>query len=79
MKFSKTGFIHPVSEETYNVLLKLCKGEFFVPVANRTNIEKAAVIKYWRNKGTFSFEGNILLHDGKKVRKDFSLHFQYFL
>ena len=61
-------FIHPVSDETCETLMKLCKDEFKVPVAARSNVEKAAVVKFWRANGKFTCLGNILLSEGKKVR-----------
>ena len=60
-------FIHPMKDEEYNILLKLCKGEFSVLVAKRSRAEKAAVIKFWRSREKFSNDGNTLLYDGKKV------------
>ena len=65
---SQTTFIHPVSEDTYEILLKLCKNEFTVPVAARSNTERAAVIKFWRSRGKFTCKENILHYDGRKVR-----------
>ena len=65
---SSSSFIHPVTEETYDVLLKLCKNEFNVPVRERTNVQKAAVVKFWRSNGKFTNEGNSLYYGGKKVR-----------
>ena len=45
--------IHPVDDETYKVLLKLCNNDFAVPVAKQKNVEKAAIIKFWKSKGKF--------------------------
>ena len=59
-------FILPVDKE---ILVKLCKNNFTVPVASRTNTEKVAVINFWRVKEKFSIEGNKLYYDEKKVRK----------
>ena len=64
-----SAFIHPVDDETYKVLLKLCKNDFAVPVATRTNFEKAAVVKFWRAKGKFQNIDNVLYYDGRKVKK----------
>ena len=60
-------FIHPLKEEECEILLKLCKGEFSVPVANRSNLQKSAIIKFWRNREKFSQNKNVLFYDGKKV------------
>lgn len=63
-------FIHPVGEEEYDVLLLLAKGEFNKPVKERSQVEKAAVIRFWRAKGRFSADSTekILLFDNKQVR-----------
>ena len=59
MKFQKKEFIpilcvityvqavfsDPVREKTYEALLKLCKDEFNIPVAGRSNVENAVVVK----------------------------------
>ena len=56
-------FIHPVSEKTYEILTKLCKDEFNVPVA-----AKAAVVKFSQANRKFTWQGNMLLYNRKKVR-----------
>ena len=61
-------FIRPVSDETYETLMKLCKDEFNVPVVASSDIEKAAVVKFWRANGKFTSQENILLYDGKKSK-----------
>ena len=65
-------FIHPVDGE---ILLKLCNNDFAVPVAKRTNIEKAAVVKFWRSKGKFENIDNVLYYDGRKVKKIYLIYF----
>ena len=42
------GFIHPVREEGYQVLLSLAAGNFATPKCERSNVEKAVVVKFWR-------------------------------
>ena len=32
-------FIRPVKDEEYEILLKLCKGEYSVPVADRSKLQ----------------------------------------
>ena len=49
--FVNCGFIHPVGEEEYQVLLSLAAGNFATPKSERPNVEKAAVVKFWRSKG----------------------------
>ena len=58
-------FIHPAKDEEYEILLKLCKGEFSVPV--RSKLQKSTIIKFWRNREKFSQNKNVLFYDGKKV------------
>ena len=45
-----------VEDNTYKVLIKMCKNEFDVPVKDRTSTEKAAVVRFWRNKDHLSVE-----------------------
>ena len=66
--YSQPVFIHHFSEKTYKNPMKLGKDEFNVPVAARSNVEQAAVVKFWRANGKFTCQGNILLYDGKNVR-----------
>ena len=68
-------FIHPVDGETYKILLKLCNNDFAVPVAKQTNIEKAAVFKFWRSKGKFENIDDVLYCDRRKVKKIYLTYF----
>ena len=67
--FVNCGFIHPVGEEEYQVLLSLAAGNFVTPKSERSNVEKAAVVKFWRSKGRFTPDesGRVLLFDNKRV------------
>ena len=67
--FVHCGFIPPVGEEEYQVLLSLAAGSFATPKRKRSNIEKAAVVKFWRSKGRFTTDegGTVLLFDNKIV------------
>ena len=47
-------FIHPVKDEEYEILLKLCKGEFSVPLADRSKLQMSTIIKFWSNREKFS-------------------------
>ena len=48
-----------VTDKEYDVLLPLAKGTFQIPVRDRTNVQEAAVIKFWRKKtDTHSLEMN---------------------
>ena len=40
----------PMDEESYDVILKLLKGEFSVPVASRTRVQRNAIIKNHHNE-----------------------------
>lgn len=70
-----SAFIHPVGNEEYDILLSLAKGEFSTPKTERSNIEKAAVMKYWRSKGKFTVDesGKILLFENKKVSASYEI------
>ena len=63
------GFVHPVGEEECQVLLSLAAGNFATLKSERSNVEKAAVIKFWRLKGRFTTDegGKVLLFDNKRV------------
>ena len=67
--FVDCGFIPPVGEEGYQVLLSLAAGSFATPKRKRSNIEKAAVVKFWRSKGRFTTDegGKVLLFDNRIV------------
>ena len=75
MKTANCVFIHPVDDETYKVLLKLCNNGFTVPIAKRTNVEKAAVVKFWRLKKKFENIDNVLYYDGRKIKKICLIYF----
>lgn len=42
-----------VDEETYATLISLTKGEFAVPVKDRSRAQKAACIRFWRHSSKF--------------------------
>ena len=69
LKTTNCVFFHAVDDETYKILLILCNSNFAVPVAKRTNVEKATVVKFWRSKGKFENIDNVLYYDGRKVKK----------
>ena len=75
LKTANCLFIHPVNDETYKILLKLCNNDFAIPVTKRTNVEKIAVVKFWRSKGKFENIDNVLYYDGKKIKKIYLIHF----
>ena len=67
--FVNCGFVHPVGEEEYQVLLSLAAGNFVTPKRERSNVKKAAIVKFWRSKGWFTTDesGKVLLLDNKRV------------
>ena len=67
--FANCGFIHPVGEEEYRVLLSLAAGNLATLKRERLNVKKAAVVKFWRSKGRFTTDesGKVLLLDNKRA------------
>ena len=59
----------PIPDEQYEVLLKLLKNDFNVPVKDRTKIQKSTVVKFWRNKYSLGKDGQIMLN-GKPVLRE---------
>ena len=60
-------FFHQVKDKQYETLLKLCKGEFSVPVTDRSKLQKSTIFKFWRKREKFSQNKNVLFYDDKKV------------
>ena len=59
-----------MSEEHYNIIVKLVKGTYDVPVVDRSKNDRAAVVKFYRNKHRYTVnERNQLLFDGKVIVK----------
>ena len=70
----RDGYIHTVSDEEYELLLAITKGDFSKPVNERSRQEKSVIIKFWRNKDSYSVDAdNNLLYQGKKVVKKSSI------
>ena len=67
--FVSCGFIRPVREEEYQVLLSLPISNFATPTRERPNVEKPAVMKFWRSKGRFTTDKSekVLLFENKIV------------
>ena len=62
--------IHAISsldDETYSTLLELLKGEFNVPLQQRSTKQKSAIVRFWRNRGHLSLQGGNVCFDGKPV------------
>ena len=67
--FVSCCFIHPVEEGEIQILLSFATSNFATPQRERSNVEKAAVVKFWRSKGRFTTDesGKVLLFDNKRV------------
>ena len=62
-----------MTDEEYEVILRLLKDEFNVPVAQRTRVQKNAIIKFWRLKTDLSLDvgdEKILFQGWKVLRKN---------
>lgn len=59
-----------MTEEMYNVIVRKLRGEFHVPVSERTRIQQNALVRLWRNQGVYSLseDGQTLLCAGKPVK-----------
>ena len=55
------NFIHS------DVQLKLLKGELSIQISECTTLQKSIIMKFWRSKGKFTFDGNTLFQNGKKL------------
>ncbi|RXN00644.1 SCAN domain-containing protein 3 [Acipenser ruthenus] len=60
-----------MSDETYDVILKALKGEFNVPVAQRSRTQRAALVRLWRNRQLYALseDGQAITFAGKLVAK----------
>lgn len=62
-----------VNDAVYDTLVELTKGEFDVPVKQRSAQQKASCVRFWRNKSKFSIQKvngeEKLFFDGKAVMK----------
>ncbi|KAL9966376.1 hypothetical protein ACROYT_G024438 [Oculina patagonica] len=61
--------ITSLDNETYDVFLQLIKGEFDVPVKDRTTKQKSAVVRFWRNREKLSLRGGQLFYNRRAVVK----------
>lgn len=69
--------ICPLDNDTYETLFKLCEDSFDVPVRDRTKAQKAACVRFWRNREAFSVqrvnEKKVLCFNGKQMLKKSAL------
>ena len=67
----------PLDDDTYETLFRLCEDSFDVPVRERTKAQKAACVRFWRNRGAFSVQRvngkKVLCFNGKEVLKKSAL------
>ena len=69
---SKRGsYIHAMGDQEYDIIKDLFTGNFNVPVADKTRLQKSAYLKFWRfRKGlSIDLEGNLLYEKKKIVKK----------
>ena len=62
--------IHAISsldDETYSTFLELLKGEFNVPLQQRSTKQKSAIVRFWQNRGHLSLQRGNVCFDGKPV------------
>ena len=59
--------IYPLDDETYDTFLDLLKGKFNVPLTQRNNKQKFALVRFWRNRDHVSLIGGKVWYDGKPV------------
>ena len=51
---------------TYDTIIKMIKGEFDVPVRQRTFEQRNAIVRFWRNQESYQLnEDGVLLCDWK--------------
>jgi len=68
---SKKRGLRPLSDHTYDVFMRLLKGEFKVPVKERTQEHRRDILHFWRVRKYLEIdvidENEVLLHNGKRV------------
>lgn len=73
------SYIHPgfgittLDDDTYEIFVQMVKGEFTIPVKERTAQQNAARVRFWRNKDKLSLQGGMLCFEGKPIVKKSSL------
>ena len=59
--------ISSLDDETYDTFLDLLKGKFNVPLKQRNNKQKSALVRFWRNRDHISLKGGKVCYDGKPL------------
>lgn len=56
-----------MDDETYDTILRALKGEFQIPVAERSRTQRSALVKLWRNREHYALseDGKSITFDGK--------------
>lgn len=68
------SYIHPgfgittLDDDTYEIFVQMVKGEFTIPVKERTAQQNAARVRFWRNKDKLSLQGGMLCYSGVSER-----------
>ena len=59
-------------DETYKTIVAILKGHFDVKTAERTRVQRTAIVHLWRNRNSHQLDedGKTLLCDGKKVLRE---------
>lgn len=61
--------ISSLDEETYRIFYELLKGEFYVPMNERTTKINSALVRFWRNRKNLSLQREQICFQGKPVLK----------
>lgn len=67
------SYIHPgfgittLDDDTYETFVQMVKGEFTIPVKERTAQQNAARVRFWHNKDKLSLQGGMLRFEGKSI------------
>ncbi|KAK2558965.1 hypothetical protein P5673_018593 [Acropora cervicornis] len=61
--------ITALDDETYKIFVQMIKGEFSIPVTERTAKINSARVRFWRNKDNLSLRGGVLCFKGKAIAK----------
>ncbi|KAK2547608.1 Gag-Pro-Pol polyprotein [Acropora cervicornis] len=62
-----------LDHETYKIFVQVIKGEFSIPVTERTAKINSARVRFWRNKDNLSLRGGVLCFKGKAIAKKSAL------
>ena len=59
--------ISSIDDEMYDTFLDLLKGKFNVPLKQRKNKQKSALVRFWQNRDHISLKGGKVCYNGKPV------------